>query len=336
LQGADVKTTAAASPRPTIQDVAHEAGVSTGTVSRVLNGRPGVKAATRAAVLGVVSRLEYRPDTAARQLSGGRTKRIGFHVGSGSGRFSPFYMLFMEGLSSGFQGAGYRLEDLPSRPDGLPAHLSDGMVLFGVHDDDARIPYLTAQGVPFVLEGHAPGQRWVHADDYGGGRAATEHLLRLGHTDILHLSGDPSGQAAFDRLRGYRDALAEGGVRALPPLDGGFTVLGAYRALRRVLSDGETGAGVRFTALFAASDEMARGAMAALEDAGLRVPRDVSVVGFDDLPEFGEGLTTVRQDIGRVAATAVTLLKEGLRGEPVRHEVVPVQLVVRGTTARRR
>ena len=205
------------------------------------------------------------------------------------------------------------------------------MVLFGVHDDDARIPYLQKQGVPFVLEGHAPGQRWVRADDYSGGRQATEHLLRLGHTDILHLGGDPLGQAAFDRLRGYRGALAEAGGATLEPLDGGFTVLGAYRVLRQTIA-----AGVRFSAVFAASDEMAQGAIAALEDSGLNVPKDVSVVGFDDLPEFGEGLTTVRQDIGQVAETAVSLLKEGLRGEPVRSEVIPVQLVVRGTTARRR
>lgn len=317
--------------RPTIQDVAQKAGVSTGTVSRVLNSRPGVKATTRASVLEVVSRLEYRPDSAARQLSGGRLSRIGFHVSAQHGRFSPFYMLFMEHLRAGFQGEGYRLEDVPSRPDGLPSHLPEGMVLFGVHDDDARIPYLAAAGVPFVLEGHAPGQRWVRSDDYGGGREATEHLLRLGHTKILHLGGDPLGQGALDRLRGYRDALEAHALEVLPPLDGGFTVLGAYRALRRALAEGTS-----FSAIFAASDEMAQGAIEALEDAGLRVPGDVSVVGFDDLPEFGEGLTTIRQDIGRVAETAVTLLREGLRGERVRHEIIPVQLVVRGTTSRRR
>ena len=316
---------------PTIQDVAREAGVSTGTISRVLNGRPGVKAATRTAVLEAVTKLGYRPDTAARQLSGGRTKRIGFHVSAHNSRFSPFYMLFMEQLIIGFEEDGYRLEDIPSRPDGLPARLSDGMVLFGVHDDDPRIPHLEAQGVPFVLEGHAPGQRWVRADDYSGGRQATEHLVRLGHTEMLHLGGDLSGQAAFDRLRGYRDVLTENALTPLEPLNGGFTVLGAYRAVQRALD-----AGTSFSALFAASDEMAQGAIVALEDAGLRVPGDVSVVGFDDLLEFGEGLTTVRQDIAKVAETAVTLLKEGLAGKPVRHEVVPVQLVVRGTTARRR
>lgn len=316
---------------PTIQDVAQAAGVSIGTVSRVLNGRPGVKASTKTAVVAAVTRLEYRPDTAARQLSGGRTKRIGFHVSAHGSRFSPFYMLFMEHLIAGFEDEGYRIGDVPSRPDGLPARLPDGMVLFGVHDDDLRIPHLEAQGVPFVLEGHAPGQRWVRADDLSGGKQATEHLVRLGHTAVVYLGGDPSGQAAFDRLRGYREVLAENGLVPLEPLDGSFSVLGAYRAVRRALD-----AGTSFSALFAASDEMARGAITALEDAGLRVPGDVSVVGFDDLPEFGEGLTTVRQDVAKVAETAVMLLKEGLAGKPVRHEVVPVQLVVRGTTARRR
>lgn len=318
-------------PRPTIEDVAQAAGVSTGTVSRVLNGRSGVRPTTKVAVLEVVSRLGYRPDSAARQLSNGRGNRIGFHVSSHSGRFSPFYMLFMEYLVAEFQGAGYRLEDVPSRPDGLPAALPDGLVLLGVHDDDLRIPYLEERGVPFVLEGHAPGQRWVRADDYGGARSATEHLLRLGHTEIVHVSGDPVGQAAFDRARGYQDAVHEAGISPLSPLDGTFTVLGAYRAMRRFLE-----AGTPFTAVFAASDEMARGVMAALEDAGLRVPTDVSVVGFDDLPEFGEGLTTVRQDVAQVAGTAAALLQEALSGLPVRHAVVPVQLVVRKTTSRRR
>ena len=94
--------------------------------------------------------------------------------------------------------------------------------------------------------------------------------------------------------------------------------------------------GLRFSAVFAASDEMALGVLAALEDLGLNVPGDVSVVGFDDLPEVGEGLTTVRQDVGDIAARAVKLLKEGWRGEPLRSEVVPVKLIVRGTTARKR
>ncbi|ADI15978.1 LacI family DNA-binding transcriptional regulator [Truepera radiovictrix] len=319
--------------RVTIEDVARAAGVSTGTVSRVLNRRAGVKAATRHAVLEAVSRLEYRPDAAARELSLRHPKRIGFHVAPSSTRFSPFYTLFAQHLSAALQESGLRLETVPSRPDGLPARSADAFVLVGLHDDDARIGYLHAQGIPVVLAGHAEGERWTRADDVDGGRQAALHLLRLGHTELLHVTGDLGGQAAFDRFRAFRGALQEAGV-ALPDarvLDGGFTTLGAYRAVRRALEGGVT-----FTGVFAASDEMACGVIAALEDAGLRVPGDVSVVGFDDLPEFGDGLTTVRQDVAKVAATAAALLKESLRGEPPRSEVIPVQLVVRGTTARRR
>jgi len=142
-----------------------------------------------------------------------------------------------------------------------------------------------------------------------------------------------SNQAFQDRHRGYCTALEEANIPVRPELmlGGDFTSLGGYRAIRRALEKG-----LEFSAVFAASDEMAIGIIAALEDAGLKVPVDVSVVGFDDLPEIGEELTTIRQDIAKLAATTVTLLKEGLAGKPVRQERLPVQLIVRGTTTRRR
>ena len=181
--------------------------------------------------------------------------------------------------------------------------------------------------------GHCQGVRWVMPDDYQGGLEATRHLLRLGHQDILHVSGHMTNQAFHDRHRGYLDALKEAGLKPNPKflLDGGFTTLGAYRSVRKAYEQG-----LRFSAIFAASDEMAIGSMVALEDVGLKVPLDISVVGFDDLPEIGEKLTTVHQDIRILAATAITLLKEGLQGQAIRHDIVPVQLIVRGTTARKR
>ena len=322
------------SSRPTIQDVAEAAGVSTGTVSRVLNNREGVRPRTRSQVLAAVARLDYRPDTAARTLSLGQATRIGLSVAAGSRRFTPFFMLLLEHLMDELQSGGYRLEEIPSRPDGLLDKLTDGVILLGAHDDDPRVAYLQTAGVPFVLLGHGEGVRWVAPDDVDGGRQATRHLLRLGHETIVHVSGPVHSQAARDRYRGYALAFDEAGLEPRPPLGGGFTSLDAYRAVRGAWKGGE-----RFSALFAASDEMAVGAVAALEDLGLRVPADVSVVGFDDLPEVGDnvkgGLTTVRQEVGRVAAAAVALLKEGLAGAPVRHETVPVRLVVRGTSSRR-
>ena len=326
--------TPATSPRLTIEDVARAAGFSTGTVSRVLNNREGVRPQTRSQVLETVARLDYRPDTAARALSRGPATRVGLNVAAGRRRFIPFFILLLEHLMDELQSGGYHLEEIPSRPDGLPERVTDGVILLGAHDDDPRVPYLQAAGVPFVLLGHQAGVRWVAPDDVDGGLQATRHLLRLGHEAIIHVSGPLFDQAARDRYRGCVAAFEEAGLGPPPLLDGGFTSLGAYRAVRAAWERGE-----RFSAAFAASDEMAVGVVAALEDVGCRVPTDVSVVGFDDLPEIGEGvsggLTTVRQDVGRMATSAVALLQEGLAGEAVRHERVPVQLVVRGTSSRR-
>ncbi len=322
-----------ANGRATIGKVAELAGVSTGTVSRVLNNRSGVHARTRQAVLEAIASLEYRPDQAARELSFRQTMKIGLSVGLGSRRLIPFFMLFLEHLISELQTDGYRLEEIPTRQDGLPERLTDAMILHGAHDDDPRIRYLQKHSIPFVLVGHGKGIRWVMPDDYNGGLEATRHLVRLGHKEILHVSGLMTNQAFHDRYQGYLTALKEADIKAKRDwlLDGDFTMLSAYRVVRKAYEKGATA-----TAIFAASDEMALGAIAALEDVGLNVPLDVSVVGFDDLPEFGERLTTVRQDIQALAARAVTLLKEGLRGESVRHELIPIQLMVRGTTARKR
>jgi LacI family transcriptional regulator len=330
-----VNATAVKAQRPTIQDVASAAGVSTGTVSRVLNDRRGVRKTTRERVLAAMTWLDYQPDLAARELSFGQTTRIGLHVAATNRRLVliPYFTLFLEHLISELQNDGYRLQEIPSGPDGLPEGLADGMILLGAQEDDPRLAYLQSQGVPFVLIGHGEGIRWVAPDDYGGGRQAAEHLLRLQHEAIVHVSGFTGSQAFFDRYQGFRDVFGRAGleVSSAQLLDGEFTSLGAYRALRKAHEKG-----LRFSAVFAASDEMAIGAMAALDDLGLRVPADVSVVGFDDLPGVGDGLTTIRQDISHIAGAAVALLKEGLRGEPLRHETVPVRLVVRGTTARRR
>jgi LacI family transcriptional regulator len=322
-----------ASTRSTIADVAQAARVSTGTVSRVLNDRPGVRPETRRAVLAAIDSLDYRPDAAARTLSIRRAARIGLNMAPGSRRLTPFFMLMLESLIGELSADGYLLQEVANRSDGLPEHLTDAFVLFGAHDDDARLPYLNEREIPFVLLGHADNVRWVMPDDYDGGLQATSHLIRLGHRRILHLSGLVNNQAFGDRYGGHCQALRDAGLPIEPELlaDGDFSMLGGYRAVRSAIERG-----LDFTAVFAASDEMAVGAIAAIEDAGLRVPFDISVVGFDDLPEIGETLTTVRQDIPRLAAIAVELLKGAIAGRESAHAVVPVRLVTRGTTARRR
>ena len=320
--------------RSTMEDVARTAGVSIGTVSRVANGRPGVHDETKTRVLQAMRELEYLPDMVARELSFGKSSTIGLNVGSGSPRITPFFfVLLLEHLSSEIQEAGLKFIEVPTAANGLPEWTADGMILLGAHDDDPRIPYLDEQEVPFVLLGRSEGVRWVMSDDYDGGFQAASHLLRLGHTRIVHLSGIMHNQTYHDRYNGFLAALQESGVAHEREylLDGEFTSLGAYRAVRKALERG-----LEFTAVAAMSDEMAVGAIAAIEDMGLQVPSDISVTGFDDLPEIGEGLTTIHQDIGAISSNAVVLLREAFVGESVRHVKLPVHLVARQTTARNR
>lgn len=327
------------SPRPdsthvTIHEVADAAGVSIGTVSRVLNERGGVSPATRTRVRAAMESLGYRPDRAARELSNRRPVTVGLSTAYGHRRLIPYFVLFVEHLMEELASSGLRLRDVPTGRDGLPSEAVDAYMLFGAHADDPRIAELERRGTPFVLVGHRHGIRSVAADDVAGGRIAAEHLLRLGHHQVLHVTGDPHSQAMSDRARGFQRAYAEVGAAAPRLLEcEELSSLGAYRALARDLSEHPTR---DFTAIFAATDEMAVGVMAALNDAGVRVPTAVSVVGFDDMPEIGERLTTVRQDISAIAKTAVELLHEALNGAPVRGVRVPVSLVVRGTTAERR
>jgi len=319
--------------RPTIHDVARRAGVSIGTVSRVLNVRGGVRPATRAKVIAAIEHLGYRPDRAARELSVRRPVTIGLSTAYGHRRLIPFFVLFLEHLIEELATSGLRLRDVPTGSDGLPTEQADAFILLGAHEDDPRLAALERQGVPFVLVGHKEGVRSVAADDVAGGRLAGEHLTALGHRDVVYVAGDERSQSFADRLEGLRQALGAAGApppRVLTCTDP--SALGAYRAMRAYLERGERG----FTAVFAGTDEIAVGCIAALEDAGLAVPGDVSVVGFDDMPEIGESLTTVRQDIAEVARVAVELLHEGLRGASVRDVRVPVRLVERGTTAERR
>ena len=319
--------------RPTIRDVARHAAVSVGTVSRALNDRAGVHPDTRRRVRDAVAALGYAPDEAARELAIRRPITVGMSVAHGHRRLTPFFVLFLEHLLDGLASSGLRVRDVPTGPDGLPTEETDAVVLLGAHPDDPRIAHLQALGRPFVLVGHRDGVRSVAADDVAGGRLAAEHLLRLGHRSLLHVTGDPHGQAFADRHRGFREALAAAGDadRTAPVLIcDDLTTLGAYRALRAYLAEAPAP-----TAIFAATDELAVGCLAAAADLGLRVPHDLSVVGFDDLPEIGAELTTVRQDIGALARVTIDLLLEGLRGDPVRAVRLPVHLLARGTTAER-
>lgn len=325
---------APAERKATMDEVARIAGVSIGTVSRVANGRPGVHKDTRQKVVQAMRSLGYLPDMVFRELAFGQGSTVGLNVGSGSPRITSFgFVLLLNHLNRDIQERGLKFMEIPNAANGFPEWTADAMILMGAHDDDPRIPHLIEKDVPFVLLGHCDGVRWIMSDDYDGGYQSGSHLLRLGHTRIIHLTGFMHNQTYHDRYNGFRSAMNEAGVNHSTDynLDGEFTALGGYRAVRKALERE-----MEFTAVAAMSDEMALGAIAAINDAGLHVPSDISVIGFDDLPEIGSNLTTIRQDIGAIGKATIELLQEALVGDPVRHIKLPVHLIARQTTARRR
>ena len=314
-------------PRHTINDIAHAAGVSKGTVSRVLNGHSTVAQQTRLQVQHIIKELGYTPDPAARHLSWRTGQTLGLSMLAGDPLLSPYQVLLRRSLEALTAPAGVQLVDLHGDLHGL-THLPSAVLLLHIRPLDHRLDLLAQHGIPVVMIGHHPTLRWVAPDDQGGAMLATQQLTQAGHRELLFL-GSGISQVARDREAGFLAAATEVNAK-VATLPGGFTVLDGYRTVRRAWEDG-----LRFTGCFAASDEQAVGVMAALEDLGLRVPRDVSVVGFDGLPELPlpVKLTTVAQDIPSIAAAALALVQEALSGVDVRGVTIPVRLVPGQTVA---
>lgn len=325
---------------PNIRDVAREAGVSYQTVSRVLNDSPAIRLATRERVLRVIDELGYRPNPAARALVTSRSRIIGV-LSSQSALYGPTTSI--QAIEVAARAAGYRLsvtsideadgESIRSAIDFLLGQSIDALVVLapqvGVFDALSAMSI----GVPFVtLEapGLDPG-RSIAVDQTRGARLAVRHLIDLGHTAILHLAGPSDWLEARARLDGYRSELRVAGLVPLPHIVGDWTAEFGYNAGRELL------ASRNYTAVFCGNDQMALGLMHACRDAGIDVPRDLSVVGFDDTPEsahFAPALTTVRQNFIEIGNRAIALLLAELRGAPsIDHEPIAPELIARASTA---
>ncbi|UBV45443.1 LacI family transcriptional regulator (plasmid) [Deinococcus taeanensis] len=313
--------------RPTIDDIATAAGVSKGTVSRVINGHSTVAARTRERVETVMAELGYVPDPAAQHLSWRTGHTLGLSFAVNDPMLSPYHVLFRTALEQHTAPLGLQIVNLQANLAAM-ARLPSAVLVMHAIEQDERLALLRSRQVPSVLIGHHPHSFWVAPDDEGGAYLATSQLTRAGHTQLAYLGSGPS-QVAQDRQNGFLRAAQSGGTR-VTLIESDFTVLGGYRAVRRAWE-----AGSRFTGLFAQSDESAVGAIAALEDLGLRTPADVSVVGFDGLPELPlpVRLSTVAQDIPRIARTALDLMKEAISGQAPRGEYIPVQFVPGATIA---
>jgi LacI family transcriptional regulator len=322
----------------TIHDIARAAGVSTGTVSRALNDRSGVNQQTKAHILEVVERLGYVPDVGARQLARGSRTVIGITRYSDTSLRNPYYTLLVDAVQEYLVGSGYSVHILGSDAE-LHGSRFAGVIVPGVRLEDTRLAHLrlTQSRTPFVAINVGQPQQSdiasVELDNRSGMLAVVLHLIARGHTRIAHMTGTPIGRDAQQRLDAYREALMKAGLSYELVLDGGFTELGAYRAMQRLLRDPSSQT-EPFTALTCASDEMALGVLQALEDAGQHAPQDLAVTGFDDLPleSFQAAqLTTVHQPLRDIGHGAAQLLLEQLEGLSPRTVTFTPHLIVRQT-----
>jgi DNA-binding LacI/PurR family transcriptional regulator len=334
--------------RITSVDIARHAGVSRTTVSFVLNQVPGVLPATRDKVLKAAQKLGYVPNSAARMLVSGRNNTLGLVISRPDLLLvDAFIPRLLYGIERVCNDCGYKLlVDAVDEASNTNPYLDlahgkriDGLIVLNPRTDDRGLIQLIDKGFPLVIIGSTghPKENSITVDLLPAGRAATNHLLALGHRRIAHISFAPlSYLGARARYRGYREALKKARIRFDKKLlvTGDFSSESGFEAMKQLLQ-GE----VIPTAVFVGNDTLAIGAMAAIRAAGLAVPGDISVVGFDDLPfaAFSNpALTTVRVPASQLGEHAARAAIELLNGKPVgiKRGVASLELIVRESSAR--
>lgn len=326
-----------------IEDVARRAGVSIATVSRALRGLPDVAAATRDRVLAAAAELDYVASPFAARLASGRTSTVGVVVPFVN---RWFFAEVIDTVETSLRHAGYdlllyNLGDEEGRQkffDVMPMRKRvDAVLVVSLMLSDEEIDSLASLKSPVGLLGlQRPGFLSTCIDDVASARVATQHLIDLGHRRVALIGGDTDDPMRFTpplhRRDGYRDALLAAGLEPDPELEvlGYFTADGGTEAAETLLALPE-----RPTAIFAESDEMAYGALRAIRRAGLRVPEDIAVIGFDD-HEFAAlmDLSTMHQPVGEQAVDVTARLLKAIAGDDgdVGTVVLPTELVVRGST----
>ncbi len=335
-----------------INELARQSGVSAATVSRALNGRPEVSASTRQRILDLARELGYAPNASARTLARRRSHMVGLIWDTGyrsaGGQRHPFLQDLLVGFKEALSSRGYGLILLPIPNDDDPeaylrlarAHSLEGVLIMGIDEHTPKVATLVSSEVPCVavdLDVAGPRSSYVTSDNQTGAAGAVEHLYRLGHRRIATITGPLDMKPGAERLAGYHHRLTSLGLPGRPEyvVAGDFFPASGHAAMRRLLAlDAPP------TAVFVAGDAMAIAAMNAAQEAGLSVPADLAVVGFDDIEAAAltrPALTTVAQDkesFGSAAVAALSTLiadpEGGDGGSPVTLPVVlPTRLVVR-------
>lgn len=330
---------------PTIHDVAREAGVSRGTVSRVLNGGHYVSPSAQEAVNAAIRKTGYVVNRHARSLITGRSDSVGFLLTEPQERFfeDPNFNVLLRGCTQALAAHDVPLLlMLAGTPDErrrimryITAGHVDGVLLVSSHSGDPVTDELREAGVPMVACGKPIGQAskvsYVAADDRDGARDMVRHLLSLGRRRVGTVTGPLDTPGGVDRLAGYREILAEEGIEADERLiaSGDYSRAGGEAAAAQLLERAPD-----LDAVFVASDLMAQGVLTTLQRAGRRVPEDVAVGGFDDSPAALTArpeLTTVRQPWDRISAEMVRVLLAQISGEDPAAVILPTELVIRGS-----
>jgi LacI family transcriptional regulator len=331
--------------RATIREIASAAGVSIATVSRVLNERPGVAEETRGAVLRVVRDRGFTANRSARALSGGRTGLIGVMLPIVE---ATYFMSILSGAAEALYEQDMRMVLCPTLHhherevtllDRLMHGTTDGAVLMLPEESNSELKILRRKGYAFVIVDPRvaldEGIPAVSAANASGARAATEHLLSLGHRRIGAITGPQQYLASTERLNGYHGAMAAAGVLPDPAiiLESSFGIEGGAMAAGRLLDEPDPP-----SAIFAFNDNTAIGAMRVARERGLRVPEDISIVGFDDSEQSAivyPSLTTVRQPLAEMGRMAVSLLVRLLESRAIQGIGIELQtrLVVRESSA---
>lgn len=328
--------------RPSVYDVAKHAGVSHMTVSRVVNGHPNIRESTRARVMASIEEMGYAPSSIARALATRRAMRIGVIV-DGRVQFGPNSTL--RALENAARDVGYSVSSFPvsdnadARIDAGVAELVrqgvDGLCVIAPRASSLDILRQQSIGLPTIVIKAEQDPIWhtVAVDQRGGATIAVSHLIELGHRSIAHLAGPLDWYDARERDGGWREALAHAGLPIPASVAGDWTSDFGYEFGRAFDASSAT-------ALFVANDQMALGVMHGLVSQGLRIPEDVSVVGFDDLPEarhFLPPLTTVRQDFTALGELALQQIVAAIEGhERGNHDMIEPKLMVRSSTAKPR
>lgn len=329
---------------PVMADVARLAGVSHQTVSRVINGHSSLRPETRDRVEAAIRQLGYRPNTAARALVTRRSATIGV-IGSKGGFWGPSTVhrtVQAAGREAGYFVSSANLPGL-TRDELLDAinHLRnqsvEGIVLIAATDEALDVARAQESlGLPVVVvEGDEAKTHWtVGVDQVAGAELGTRHLVDLGHTEIVHVAGPQSWTEARARLTGYQQAMYASGLRPSPHVDGDWTARCGFEIGQQLAQ--QFTARREVSAVFCANDHMALGVLRALSEAGIRVPEDISVVGFDDIPESPyliPPLTTVRQDFTAVGQRAIEMLQAAIAGVSAPDRLISPELIVRASSA---